>query len=243
MANWGIVDFLWMSIYILGALAFTSPSEYRVVAVNVFWAIVAWNLMSTPSWTIGNWIRFYILMGLLEEHELASASHSLFLTLRVIPSMIVSSVSAIAAAVFLTAITGANILVVRDPLLLAASLVAILAMATLYSLTLAFLSVFTSAPAPLLDMLNFVLFVAGGIAVPVSRLPAPLRIVAIATPYSHPSELMRYATTGMKPYLGVAGEAIASIAFIALLATGMTTAKRAAMKLIRREGPRGIGRT
>ncbi len=242
MANWALVDGLWISIYVLGALTFASPSSYGVVAPMVFWAVLAWNLMSTPLWTIGNWTRFYIAMGVFEEHELAGASHSLFLSLRALPAIIVSLGTAAVVGGFIAYVTRAPILHVENLLLLAGSLAAITAMATLYSLTIAFLSLATRAPAPLLDFMNFLLFIAGGIAAPVSRLPGPVRAFAVATPYSHPAELMRMAAVGLKPYLEPRLEALLTVAWLAGLTLLWLAARRWALIRARREGVRGIGR-
>ncbi len=243
LINWGLVDFLWLSIYVFSVLAFAEPKAYPLVVPAVFWAMIAFSLMSTPVWTVGNWVRFYIGMGLLEEHELAGANHSAFLALRALPAIPMALIAGVGAATLLYAATGINPLRVRDPILLAVSLAAILIQATLYSLLIAFAGMATRTPTPLLDFMNFFLFVAGGIAVPVSTLPGPLRLVAVLTPYSHPAELMRHAVAGMEPYLGVAGEALASLAYTCILGVVAWGASRWALRKVRVWGAKGIGMT
>ena len=242
MLNWALVDALWVSIYVLGALSFTDPREYPVVAPAVFWAVVAWSLMSTPVWTVGNWARFYVAMGVFEEHELAGASHSLFLSFRSLPAVAVGLASSAVVGAFVALVTGAPVLEARDPLLLAASLAAVHAVALLYSLTLAFLSLATRTPAPLLDFLNFLLFIAGGIAAPLSRLPGPLRAFALATPYSHPAELMRHAAVGMETYLPPPAHGALTLAWLAALTLVWRATSRYMLARARREGVRGVGR-
>ena len=243
LANWGVTEFMWIAIYILGALAFTPEERYGDVVPTIFWAVIAWNMMSTATWTIGNWIRFYINMGMFEEHELADASHALFLTLRTLPALVETIVAAVFVGVFLANVTSVEVLRASNPLLLGASLALILVMAILYSLSLAFLSMAAGSPAPLLDFLNFILFIVGGIAVPVSSLPGALRLVAILTPYSHPAELMRYASVGWTPYLGVHGEVLASLAYITFMGSMAWLIYRWARWRALREGVKGIGRT
>ncbi len=184
---WGITDFLWLAIYLLGALVFMDPQEYPILLPQVFWALIAWGLISGPVWTIGNWMRFYINMGMYEEHELAEVSHSIFLSLRAIPTVTESLVIGVTAAFFLTYITGYPALRVDNPPLLFISLGTILLIAVLYGLILAYMSLYTSVPAPLLDLVSFLLFIVGGVAVPVERLPSILRPIAMLIPYSHPS--------------------------------------------------------
>ena len=243
LANWGVTEFMWIAIYMLGALAFTPEYKYSDVVPTIFWAVIAWNMMSTATWTIGNWVRFYINMGMFEEHELADANHALFLTLRTLPALVETLVAAAFVGVFLVNVTGVEVLRASDPLLLGASLALILAMSILYSLSLAFLSIIAGSPAPLLDFLNFILFIAGGIAVPVSSLPEALRVIAVLSPYSHPAELMRYASVGWTPYLGVDGEVLASLIYIAFMSIVALLVYRWARGKALREGVKGIGRT
>ncbi len=243
LVNWGLVDFLWLSIYVFSVLAFAEPEAYPAIVPTVFWAMVAFSLMSTPVWTVGNWVRFYIGMGLLEEHEFAGASHSAFLAMRALPSIPMALVAGVGAAALLYAATGVNPLRVGDPFLLAASLAAILAQATLYSLLIAFAGMAMRTPTPLLDFMNFFLFMARGIAVPVSALPEPLRVVAVLTPYSHPAELMRHAVTGMEPYLGLEGEVLATLAYMAILGVAAWVASRWALRRVKVWGAKGIGMT
>ena len=243
LVNWGVIEFLWLSIYILGVLTFASPSEYQLIVPMVFWAVAAFGLMSTPVWTIGNWMKYYVNTGVFEEHELYNVSHSAFLALRSLPSIVLTLASLAVAWVFLRELTGINPMRVEDPLLLVFGLSFILLLATLYSLIIAFLSLYTEAPGPLLDFMNLLLFIIGGIAAPVERLPGPLKTVAIITPYSHPAEIIRYASVGYEPYLGLAREIIATIGYTLLLALLVIIISRKAIDKAKREGVKGIGRT
>ena len=240
--NWALSDGLWVTIYVLGVLAFTRPEQYSLVVPMVFWAVFAWTLISMPVWIIGNWVKFYIAMGVYEEHELAGVDHAVFLSLRVIPSLIITIPSVLVVMLFLYAVTGILPGAV-NPVLLSACLILILVQATVYGLILPYLGLFTGTPAPLLDFFNFFLFIAGGIATPIASLPAPLQLFAIATPYSHPAELMRASiVANYKPYLGFLGEVFASTAYTLLLVLVFVVSRRLVTRKIRREGVKGIGR-
>jgi ABC-2 type transport system permease protein len=243
LINWGIVDFLWMSIYMLAVLAFTSPQKYPEVVPFIFWSIVAFSLMSTPVWTIGNWMSFYVNIGIFEEHELSNVDHKTFLVFRAIPSLPVTLVSALAAALLLYSVTHVNPLRVNNLALLILSLTLIFLMALFYSLIIAFLSLITSTPAPLLDFMNFFLFFAGGIAVPVASLPRPLRILALITPYSHPSEVLRYSVSLKRPYLGLSAELLISALYLLVLIVLVLVIARWALRSVKVRGLKGIGRT
>ena len=243
LVNWAVVDAMWVSIYVLGALAFTSPEKYSGVAPFVFWAVFAWSLISTPVWVIGNWMGFYVNMGVYEEHEIEGVNHSIFLSVRVLPALMVSLLSAGVVGGFLALSVGVNPFGEVDPVLLALSLSVLMVMSVLYSLVIAYAGLALSTPAPLLDIMNFFLFVAGGIAVPVADLPQPLRILAISTPYSHPAEIMRYSVDQeYTPFFGFDGEAFASLFFLVFLVLLVRVVEKWSRGKVLREGLRGIGR-
>ncbi|MEB3846901.1 MAG: ABC transporter permease [Desulfurococcales archaeon] len=240
--NWAISDGLWVTIYVLGALAFTPPSHYNAVVPMVFWAVIAWTFMSLSVWVIGNWVRFYISMGVYDEHELAGVDHAMFLSFRVIPLLILTILSVSVVALFIYIVTEVAPTIL-NPGLLALSLAVILLQSTIYGLILAYASMVTEAPAPLLDFLNFFLFVAGGIAVPIQRLPGMLKALALLTPYSYPSELLRLSVVpGYKTYLPPALDAIVMTLYTTGLLLLFLLVRSRVREKARREGVRGIGR-
>ncbi|MCE4611014.1 MAG: ABC transporter permease [Desulfurococcales archaeon] len=243
LVNWAVTDALWILLIIYAILAFTDPSEYGEAVPLAFWSVVAWSLVSSPTWVIGNWVKSYIFLGLMDANEVAGVSHKLFLALRVLPSVIVSlTIAAIAAPILYTS-TGIWPATIEDPPLLLASLTAIVVMAVLYSLSLAWIGLRLEVPGPILDIMNLALFAGGGVGVDLSLLPHPFRSIALIIPYSHPAELLRYAATGNPPYLGLWGEVLASLASIAVLALAELSLYRLALKHYRSVGPRGVGFT
>ncbi len=243
LVNWGVVDFLWMSIYMLAILAFSKPSQYGEVVPLVFWTIVAFSLMSTPVWTIGNWMNFYVNIGVFEVNEISNVNHLVFLLFRALPSLPVTAVSAAGASLLLYSSTGINPLRTENLLLCLFSLGMIFLIALFYSLIIAFSSLATSTPAPLLDFMNFFLFFAGGIAVPIRSLPKPLRIIALATPYSYPSEILRYAVSGLEPYLSLKTDLTITLLYTAFIILIASTIASITLKSVKKRGLKGIGRT
>jgi ABC-2 type transport system permease protein len=243
LLDWALVDVLWLLLIIYAVLAFTDPADYPVTVPVLFWSMVAWSLMSTPVWAIGNWVKAYIALGMLDENEMAGMSHRVFLASRILPSLAVGLIASAIAASVLYASTGVWPVRAERPLALVASLAAIALAATLYSLSLSWLGMRLGLPAPLLDVMNIALFVGGGVAVNVEDIPWPLRLVALATPYSHPAEIMRYAVAGDPPYLGLKGEAAATLMAIAALTAIEAMLYREAMRNYRKRGPRGVGVT
>ena len=242
LINWGVIEFLYMAIYMLGALAFSPREQWPLVSKYVFWGILAWTMVSTPTWTIGGWTRFYVNMGLWEQHEAVGASHSLFLSMRIIPAVIAGFIGSITAYGFLLAEVGGGIGVEGSIALALIFLLWLILQSTLYGLLLSYLSLLTSTPGPMLDVLNILLFIIGGIGVPVANLPRAAQLFALATPYSHAAELLRWSTIGSQPYLGVPGEVAAGL--LTTLGLGLTAlyARNKAYSSARRNGIKGIGR-
>ncbi|HID41167.1 MAG TPA: hypothetical protein EYP33_03315, partial [Pyrodictium sp.] len=170
LASFALVTTLWLMIYVYAVIAFTPREQLEGVVPTVFWALIAWSLISTPTTAVGSWIRNYVNLGLYEIHDTIGASHRLFLATRIPPSLLVALVGGAAAAVMLYASTGVIPIGVVDPLLLAVSMTAFLAISGVYGLIVAYASLLTRIPAGLLDIANLAIFVAGGVAVPVEAL-------------------------------------------------------------------------
>ncbi|MET1127891.1 MAG: hypothetical protein ABWW70_01040 [Thermoproteota archaeon] len=243
-ANSAINMTLWIAIFILGTLAFVPAEQLPTVAPYLFWGIVSWQMISVTVMYVAGWTTWVLLvLGMVEEHMLHNTR-----TLHVLLGRMISIAAQLAVALPLTyAIVafaaGGPFPLARDPLLVGYGLAAITAMAFGYALVLAAASLRTSVPASLLDMANFLLFVVGGVAVPVSRLPGPLRAIALAIPYSHAAEVVRYGAAGLEPLLPLRTEILAS----GLLAAALMAAGYAAFRLVedvyvRRSGVRGVGR-
>lgn len=243
LASFALVTTLWLMIYVYAVIAFTPREKLESVVPTVFWALIAWSLMSTPTTAVGSWMRNYVNMGLYDVHETMGASHRLFLATRVPPTLFVALIGGAAAAVMLYASTGVTPMRAVDPLLLAASMIVFLVISGVYGLIIAYASLLTRIPAGLLDVANLALFVAGGVAVPVESLPEPLRTAALVLPYSHPAEIMRYAATGDPPYLGLIGEAAAITAWLAFLLTAEWVMYSLVTRQVRKYGVKGIGVT
>lgn len=241
--NSSINTMLWITIFLLGVIMFVPAKELPVVAPQVFWGITVWNLITYTVIYISGWTTWFLVsMGLVEEHMLHGLGLPLLLAGRLV-TVLAESAIAVPLVYFVLRGVAGPMRLVENPWLLLYGLVAAEAMALGYALVLATLALRLSIPGPMLDITNFILFIVGGIAAPVAKLPAQLRVVALLTPYSHAAELVRYAATGTKPYLGLLTETFISGA----LAVAMPLAAYAFYRFVekhylRRYGVRGVGR-
>jgi len=240
--NMALNSTLWVTIFLLGALMFMPKEELHVGMPLAFWGIAMWTIMSNSVWLIGAWTNFYISQGFVEEHMLVNISSANVLVGRVIPGLSVSTVAIILIYFILSAITGGVTEIARHPAMLIIGLLLLTIMSLSYGLILASISFRTGVPMVLLDLSNFIIFIIGGIATPVSILPTPIRTIAIIIPYSHPAEIVRYGAIGFETYLPLSFEMILSI--LIALAMSLTALKmiRKAEEYVRKHGVKAIGR-
>ncbi|BEP17230.1 hypothetical protein PYJP_05820 [Pyrofollis japonicus] len=241
--NSSINMLLWITILILGVIMFVPSEELGSVVPNLFWGIVVWNMISYTVIYVAGWTTWFLVAtGLIEEHILHNTRLSMLLMGRLITVAAELAIAVPLVYAVLGSIAGHQHLI-TNPLLLVYGAAAAEAMALGYALTISALGLRLNIPGTLLDVVNFLLFIIGGIAAPIVRLPEPLRIVAILTPYSHAAEVVRYAATGTRPYLGLWVEIVVSgVLAAALLTTGIIVYRLVEDRYIRRYGVRGLGR-
>ncbi len=241
--NSSINTMLWITIFLLGVIMFVPSRELPVVAPQVFWGITVWNIITYTVVYISGWTTWFLVsMGLVEEHILHGLDLPALLAGRLVTVLAESAIAVPLVYFVLRGVAGPMKLVDSVGLLFY-GLATAEAMALGYALILATLALRLSIPGPMLDITNFILFVIGGIAAPVARLPAPLRVVAILTPYSHAAEIVRYAATRTMPYLGLLAEVLISGALaIAMPAAAYIFYRFVEKHYLRRYGVRGVGR-
>ncbi len=52
----------------LGTLTFIPIEGFKIMAVIAFWKVELWSSMNNNVWIVGNWIRFLLEIGIVEEH-------------------------------------------------------------------------------------------------------------------------------------------------------------------------------
>jgi len=240
--NYVITIILWYAIFILGALMFIPREELPIVAPLTFWSLVMWNIISNSVWLIGGWTWFFVSQGFVEEHMLLNTRPSAVLVGRAFTGLMVSLVAIILVMLVFIGIVGEVIIEIQNLALLIIGLIELTIMAICYGLFLAALSFVIRVPGTLLDVANFVVFIIGGVGVPINKLPDVLKYVAIAIPYSHAAEIVRCGVVGIEPYLGLRQELFIS----SLITISMIIASIYIFKIIenhiRRHGVKAIGR-
>jgi len=239
--NYILIDIMWYLIFLLGALMFVPSEEYGVTTVITFWGIVLWAIMNNSVWLIAGWTWFILSMGLVEEHYIHNVNPLAFVAGRFITGMSISLATIPLILMIFTSMGDISLLAIHNLPLLLLGIALVICYATLYALTLAALSFRIQVPGTMLDILNIFMYIGGGLGVPVSKMPEQLRYVALAMPYTHAAEIVRYGALGMEPYFGLVNEIYVAIIYLLGIALIAYIVVRRVMKYIRIYGVRAVG--
>ena len=234
---------LWMAIFIIGALIFVPSSEIPEIAPYMFWGIILWTMLSSSVWSVGGWTWFIISLGMYEEHIIHNTSVISLLTGRTLTVLTDTALITPILYFLMKKLSGSSATYVSNPLAIIGGLTVMFVMALSYGLMLSAISFRIGVPGTLLDISNFLLLVLGGIAIPISKLPPAMRYVALAIPFSYPSELTRYGATGAPTYIHLPTLALLNLLIAAsMLVSALLIYRRVENNYLRRYGPRAVGR-
>ncbi len=233
-----LAEAAWIFLFVLGALLFV-PKEYLGPAVkSAFWMIVAWNVMSQCSSLIGGWMNFFIAIGMVEEHLLRGTSPFKVILGRVVPSFSVVIASLFFIAAILNGVFHTNVLEVADPYLLVLAFSTLAAQGLAYGITVAAISVKTSVPHNMLEIVNFA--VIGLLMIPLDRIPSLLTIPFLCIPYVAPAHLAKIGASASQSYMLSEATAISLLEALLMLAIAAYMIKNSET-WIKKNGVRAIG--
>jgi len=240
--NMALSTIMWIMIFILGALMFLPGGEVQKALPAIFWGVAMWNIISSAVWLIGGWTNFYLTQGFFEEHVVVNTSSFLVLSFRAMTGLLMSTVAIGFTYLVISSMSTENILVAQNPTFMVLGLVLLIVMALSYGLTLSALSFRVGVPHMMLEIMNFLVLIVGGLATPVSKLPEPMRYVALVIPYSHPAELVRYGTIGIKPYLPLEITITTTVFLTLVMLIVAVFSMRWVERYVRKNGLKAIGR-
>jgi ABC-type polysaccharide/polyol phosphate export permease len=242
--NSSINMMLWNLIFLLGALLFIPSNKLATVAPQLFWAVSAWDIMSYTVFNIAGWtIWFAVTTGLVEEHMLHDTRLSLFFAGRLVTVAMESAIAVPLVYLMLRLIIHKPFPLAVHPLYITLGLVELTLMALGYALILSAIGLLLRIPGTMLDISNFIAFLLGGIATPIKTIPAQLRPITLAIPYSHAAEVLRYGASELEPYLGLHMELVLSaVLTLAMVLLGFAVQEYVERHTLRVHGVKGVGR-
>ncbi|RLG90051.1 MAG: hypothetical protein DRO16_02935 [Thermoprotei archaeon] len=239
--NMIVTDMIWYLLFMLGTLTFIPSEDFKTMAVITFWGVALWSSMNNTVWIVGNWIRFLLEIGIVEEHIVRNTNPMTLIAGRIITATIVTIVAIPVVGIIYFKLTGINIFKISNPFYLLVSFVLIMLYALLYSLILSSIGLRLRIPGIMLDVLNIVVYIIGGIGVPLTKMPSQMRIIAFLIPYTYAAELERYGATGLTPLLGLGKTIVFGTLYLIVLLMISILIIRYSTHYVRKYGVKAIG--
>ncbi len=184
-----------MSLFVSGNV---DPS---VIANYGFTAILILMSYGVATWDWAAEIRWMINQGIL-EYYIASGSGFLPHYLGLLPMSLTWLLLAMSINyVLLTILFKPPLITIYDPVILLFGLLILLVVLLGYAMFLGGTMITSGTTGAIIELISFILPIATGGLAPLSRLPEPLRIFALYTPFSYPAEIISYSILGWKPVL------------------------------------------
>ncbi len=233
---------IWVIIFILGALMFLPSGGIARALPIIFWGIVMWNIISSAVWLIGGWTDFYLSQGFFEEHTVTNTSSFLVLSFRAIAGLVLSALATVFTYAIISSISARNLLTAQNPIFIMLGLTLLTAMAISYGLIISAISFRIGVPNMMLDIMNFLLLIVGGLATSISSIPEPLRYVALLIPYSYAAELVRYGTIGMETYMPLNTTLTITFSLTMIMVAASLYSMKKIERYVSKNGLKAVGR-
>jgi len=239
--NMIVTDMIWYLLFMLGTLTFIPSEDFKTMAVITFWGVALWSSMNNTVWIVGNWIRFLLEIGIVEEHIVRNTNPMTLLAGRIITATIVTVVAIPVVGIIYYELTGINIFKIFNPFYLLVSFILIMLYALFYSLILSSIGLRLRIPGIMLDVLNIVVYIIGGIGVPLTKMPDQMRMIAFLLPYTYAAELERFGATGLAPFLGLGKTIVFGTLYLIVLLMISILIIRYSTHYVRKNGVKAIG--
>ncbi len=230
--------FLWIMIYIIGTSLFL-PNKEEKILINLFWMITAWEYIRVSVRVIGNWINFFLSIGLIEEHIMRNISPFVVLEGRVITSTAVIAVTVFLVGIFIKIVYNVNVLSINNPYILIFGLITLMIQSIYYGKILSLLSLSTSISQTFWNYLNFsslALFV-----IPPEKLIFPLNIIISIAPFTSSVYILKNGINGIYTHDLFTLAATFSLINCILMKTLETYLSSKVLKKVLKNGYKGIG--
>ncbi len=236
--NMILAEAAWIFLFVLGALLFV-PKEQLGSAVKVsFWILAAWSLISNFSSLIGGWMSFFISIGMVEEHLLRGFSPFKALLGRIITGSSVMFASLLFMALLVRGAFHVNLLSIKSPLLTFIGIILLALESISYGFSVAAISMRTSIPNFLLEILN--LGMIGLMMIPLSSIPGRVRLLYLCIPYMAPAYLIKLSVLKDSDYM-VKEAVLISLTIMALMLTVALAFMKYVDRWVRKNGVKAVG--
>lgn len=227
---------VWLSMFTVPVSLFVRGETASVASAGALVGVSVFLAYSTATWDWAMLLRWLIQLGVL-EYVIASGSPILAHYLGTVPVSVAWYLIALGIAYAIVSLfLGPPTIAVTDPIALTVGVCSLLLVLLGYSLLLGGTMLSAGTVGPVVEFVGWLLPISTGGLTPLELMPRPVQVIAYATPFSYPAELLRYSLGVSRPLieprLTVVISALYSVVFLALSALYL----RYQMRRLLREG-------
>lgn len=241
--TYGLVSMaLWMTLFVAPIMLFAPPGESsQIISGYAFAAVLVFMSYSMATWDWA-WELRWLMMNNMLEHVILSGRSIFIHYIGIIPiSFTWLGFALITVYTLLTVLFGSPLTFINDPLMLALGLIMLFTVLFAHAMILGGTTIAVGTSGPVMEFIGWILPIATGGLTPLSRLPYPLQVFALLTPYSYPAEILRYGLLGTPSIIDLLSECFIGIIYdIVFLIIALVYFKHQMVKLLK-EGPKTVG--
>jgi ABC-2 type transport system permease protein len=230
---------LWMILIVAPISLFAKEGiDPSIIASRVFVGIVLFYYFSFATWEWGAELRWMIMRGILEYYIASGSGFAPHYLAILSISLMWLAIALSISYVLLSMLWSPPVIVVYDyPTFITGFTMYTIGLLG-YALILGGSMITTGTAGFFVEVLSFILPIATGGLFPLRYAPDLLRSIALATPFSYPAELIRYALLGIEPILQLEeAVVIGAIYNTALLLAGVLLFKHQLKRALREGFP------
>ncbi len=235
---YGLFSFaVWITLFVMPIALFTpqavKPSQVSTAALT---AVAVFLAYSVATWDWAWLLRWLIHQGML-EYIIISGRSVYVLYAGVIPVSAIWYLAALAVAyIMLSLLVAPPSFSVEVPWALVSGFGLLFMVMLGYAMFLGGTVIATGASGPIVEFIGWILPIATGGLTPLRNLPTEVQLIALATPFSYPAELIRYGLGISMPVIDPREVAIRGTIYATVFFAGSIAFMEYQLRKLLREG-------
>lgn len=219
---YGLLSFaVWITLFVMPMALFAPPNiDPGRVSSMIFTATAVFLAYSVATWDWAWLLRWLMHQGIL-EYVIASGRSIYVIYAGIVPISLMWYLTALGTTcALLSMLLAPPRLSVETPWAFVLGYALLFTVLLGYAMLLGGTVIATGSSGPIIEFIGWILPIATGGLTPLRNLPKIVQLIALATPFSYPAELVRYglalSTPVMNPVKAAAIGIIYAAAFLAL---------------------------
>jgi len=226
---------IWGALFILPLTLFFRRED---IAIALAYALIAFSmffLLSTASW-IGFNIRRNIMNGIIENQLVSGLSLVEFITAELVTGLLYTIVGIVTFTILASIALGIPALNIVSVTALVIGISGLFLLMWGHAALIGAATLIAGTSSIIIELTSWIIPLVSGMIAPLYKLPEPMKIFALMTPFSHPCELVRYGILGIETAISLQLELVLGITAPLIYVMVGYVAIKYAFNKIRREG-------